>query len=86
MAATATTTYTVLVMWSRPSLATPRGQLLPEVPVTSKELTFSSKRQAWDFVQAKLAGATSKLYECGITIAADGVVVYRTDNLEMLPR
>lgn len=86
MAATATTTYIVLVMWARPTLATPDGKMLPEVPVTSAERTFSDKGEAWAFIQEKLAGATSKLYECGIVVAADFEVVYRTNNFEMLPR
>lgn len=74
-------TYTVLVMWSRPRIATGRGQMLPEIPLASKEVSFYDKREAWDFVQAKLAGATANHFECGITVACNGEVVYRTDNL-----
>ena len=75
------TQYTVLVMWSRRRIATGRGQMFPEVPPTSKEVTFYDKQEAWDFIQAKLAGATAKGYECGITVACNHEVVYRTDNL-----
>lgn len=77
--------YTVLIIWSRPVCVTPTGQVLPEVPTTSRELHFDSKRKAWDFIKAKLESATDKCYEVGFTVAMDDKVVFRTDNLEMLP-